>query len=492
MMSYKDRLYKSFLDKAKLKHDNKFDYSLVEYVNSKTNIKIICPIHGEFEQTPESHLKNHGCSKCFYDTLSIDRKKPTDNFINQSTLIYGGKYDYSLVDYVNNRTKVKIICPIHGEFEQTPYSHLNNKYGCSKCSVDINKSKKSMDVDEFINESNLIHNNKYDYSLVEYVNAKTNVTLRCSVHGEFDLIPDNHLRKKYGCPKCSKTGVSGAEKELVKFIKSLKIKLIEGDRKVLNNLELDVYIPSKNIAFEFDGLYWHSEKFKDKNYHLNKTELCENKDIKLIHVFEDEWFDKKDIVKSRIKNILGLTGNKIYARNCEIKEVSPSESKLFLNNNHIQGAINSKIKVGLYYKNELVSLMTFGSLRKNLNQSKKDDVYELLRFCNKLNTTVIGGADKLLKYFIKMYNPKEIISYADRRWSQGDLYNKLGFDFMHNSEPNYYYVINNKRENRFNYRKDILIKEGFDKELSEHKIMLSRGIYRIYDCGSKKYNLKLD
>jgi hypothetical protein len=150
---------------------------------------------------------------------------------------------------------------------------------------------------------------------------------------------------------------------------------------------------------------------------------------------------KKDIVKSRIKNILGLTGNKIYARKCEIREVKSSESKLFLNDNHIQGNVNSKIKLGLYYNDELVSLMTFGSLRKNLNQSSIDNVYELLRFCNKLNCSVIGGADKLLKHFIKEYNPKEIISYADRRWSQGDLYSNLGFTEITKNKPNYWYII---------------------------------------------------
>ena len=141
----------------------------------------------------------------------------------------------------------------------------------------------------------------------------------------------------------------------------------------------------------------------------------------------------------------------------------------------------------MYYNDELVSLMTFGNLRKNLNQKNEENVYELLRFCNKLDTNVVGGADKQLKYFIKTYNPNQIISYADRRWSQGNLYEKLNFKFIHNTKPNYFYVIKNKRENRFNHRKDILVKQGYDKNKSEHEIMKERGIYRIYDCGSKKY-----
>jgi hypothetical protein len=132
--------------------------------------------------------------------------------------------------------------------------------------------------------------------------------------------------------------------------------------------------------------------------------------------------------------------------------------------------------------------MTFGKGRVMMGGDSNQ--YELLRFCNKLNTTVIGGADKLLKHFIKTYNPKEIISYADRRWSQGDLYKKLGFTHIHDSKPNYFYIINKKREYRFKYRKDVLVKEGFDASKSEHHIMLDRGLYRIYDCGNKKYIIK--
>ena len=131
--------------------------------------------------------------------------------------------------------------------------------------------------------------------------------------------------------------------------------------------------------------------------------------------------------------------------------------------------------------------MTFSNLRKVLGLNHKDNNYELIRFCNKLNTTVIGGASKLLKYFIKTYSPSRLISYADRRWSTGNLYDKLDFKYMNNSKPNYFYVINNKREHRFKYRKDMLISNGYDPKLTEHQIMTNRQIYRIYDCGTITY-----
>ena len=136
--------------------------------------------------------------------------------------------------------------------------------------------------------------------------------------------------------------------------------------------------------------------------------------------------------------------------------------------------------------------MTFGNLRKNLGSNTKNDTYELLRFCNKLNTTVIGGASKLLSHFIKIHKPIEIISYCDLRWSNGNLYEELGFTLDHISKPNYFYVKTNIRENRFKYRKDVLVKNGYDRNKTEHTIMLERGYYRLYDCGCSVYKLTFD
>jgi hypothetical protein len=160
----------------------------------------------------------------------------------------------------------------------------------------------------------------------------------------------------------------------------------------------------------------------------------------------------------------------------------------FLDKNHIQGFINSKIRMGLFYNGELVSLMIFGYQRKSMGSIGKENVYEMLRFCNKLNTSVIGGADKLFKYFVNTYKPVEVISYADRSWSLGDLYFKLGFNLVHKTGPNYYYIVDGIRKHRFNFRKDKLVREGFDPCKSEHDIMLERDIFRIYDSGSLKFS----
>jgi hypothetical protein len=311
------------------------------------------------------------------------------------------------------------------------------------------------------------------------------------------IIPRILLNERYRegyelCTNCSKIGTkstSNHEKELQTYLTNINIPFEQQNRTILDGKELDAYIPSKNIAIEVDGLYWHSEiRGKHINYHLDKTKMCESKGIQLIHIFEDEWVFKNDIVKSRINNLLGLTPNKIYGRKCDIRIVNTKDKGEFLDNNHIQGRVGSSVNLGLYHNNELVSLMTFGQGRIAMGGDSKH--YELVRFCNKLDTSVIGGASKLLKYFIKTYEPNEIISYADRRWSNGGLYDTLGFTKIRVNKPNYWYVIGKERKHRFNFRKDKLVREGFDADKSEHQIMLERKIYRIYDCGTICYTLK--
>lgn len=277
-------------------------------------------------------------------------------------------------------------------------------------------------------------------------------------------------------------GKSIEEQQLVEFIREIyNDTIIENDRTVLNGRELDIYLPERKLAFEFDGLYWHSDEFKDAKYHLAKTEKCLEKDIQLIHIFEDEWHYKQEIVKSRIRNLIGLS-TKIFARKCTVKTVDSTTAMKFLNDNHIQGYCSSTYKYGLFCEDELVSLMTFGKSRF------KDSEFELLRFCNKLNFTVIGGASKLFKHFLADHKEiTTIVSYADRRWSTGKLYESLRFVKEKTTPPNYFYVKQFERENRLKYQKHILVATGADQTKTEQEIMCEKGYRRIYDCGTLKY-----
>jgi hypothetical protein len=335
----------------------------------------------------------------------------------------------------------------------------------------INRKINDNNTDNIIKLECLICNNKFDINrqyLVNRISIKNDICLHCN-------------------PVLS--GKSNMELELLDFIKSIYNGIILTNTKSIINKELDIYLPELGIAFEFNGLYWHSDKYKDKNYHIDKTNDCSHIGIQLIHVWEDDWIYKKEQVKSILINKLNLS-NRIFARKCEIKIVDNVQVRYFLNENHIQGFVGSKVKIGLFYNNELVSLMTFGSLRKSLGQINKEGSYELLRFCNKLGYSVVGGASKLFRYFLNNFNVKEVISYSDSSRSNGELYKKLGFEFSHQSIPNYYYIIDGVRKHRFNYRKDKLVKSGADIDKTESQIMFDKGYNRIFDCGSKKWIYK--
>ena len=321
--------------------------------------------------------------------------------------------------------------------------------------------------------------------------------IKCKTHFD-DCLEDGDVPC---CPQCYKNS-SVFEKEITDYIKSLlpTEKIEENIKTILsNNYELDIYIPSKNIAIECNGLFWHGELGgnKGKSYHLNKTTECEAKGIRLIHIFEDEWILTSDIVKDKLSHILNNNNNNsIYARNCEIKEVSTNDKNIFLEKYHIQGKDKSKIKIGLYYNNELVAIMTFGDKRIFMNIKSTNHEYELIRYAT--SESVIGGSSKILSYFIKTYNPKKIISYADRRWthSKNNLYEKIGFIKVSDGTPNYWYFGrdgNYRRFHRYGFAKHTLPKRlaSFDSTLSEWENMKNNGWDRIWDCGNLKYEMNI-
>jgi hypothetical protein len=301
------------------------------------------------------------------------------------------------------------------------------------------------------------------------------------------------------CRKCFPIIKNSKLEEIVRdYLNKNNIKHIDNDRKILDGKEIDLYLPEFNLGIEINGNYYHSENAgeKDRHYHLDKMKLSYQKNVKLLQFFEDEIILKTDIVFSRLSSML-KTNDLIFGRKCQINEVNKKVSTQFLNENHLQGNSIDKHRFGLFYNNELVSLMTFGKKRKVLgNKNNTVDEYELIRFCNKKNITVVGGFSKLLKFFVKTFNPKKIETYADIRWSglnpENTVYYKNGFTYVHQTPPNYWYIKNNcylHRYHRFNFRKDLLVKEGFSNEKTEWSIMIEKGYDRIWDCGSLKFEI---
>lgn len=325
-----------------------------------------------------------------------------------------------------------------------------------------------------------------------YNNPNIRIEFSCSSCNTSEIVPMEtfkyRLRSSSTCCKLCSGIKSGSlmEKELSSFVQTLvNYPLILNNRSILNNKELDIYDSNNNIGIEFNGLYWHNDLLIDKNYHLNKTIEAEEKNIKLIHIFEDEWLHKKEIVKSRLKNIFNKNDNIIHGRKCSIRVISTDDERKFLDKNHIQGYTPSSVKLGLIHEDNIVSVMTFSKPNLSKGQRKENNFWELLRFCSLLNTTVIGGANKLFNYFVKNYSPEKILSFSDKRWNTGKIYSTLGFTYINDTKPNYWYINTSKgiRLHRFGLRKNL----SDNQTLTEYENRKKQGYLRIWDCGSSKW-----
>lgn len=429
--------------------------------------------HEIIKQIKETKLAKYGTT-CF---VNSEKTKQTNMQKYGAEHVFSSDTIKDKIQNTNNK-KYGVNYPLQSE-------EIRNK-SVNTCLQKYN-STTYIQSDEY--KAKTLHIFKQQHDVNNVILSRTKNTLHCKCNicnNEFDINYQTFKSRVHShvqeCTICNPIALASVEEcALVNYIKSFYSgEIRENDRTILNGKELDIYIPERKLAFEFDGLYWHNELYKDSTYHVNKTNLCEQQGIQLIHVFEDEWLHKTDIVKSRIKSLFGISA-KIYARKCYIANITTQQEKDFLNANHIQGYCVSSIKYGLYYNDELVAVMTFGKSRF------MRDEYELLRYASKLNTNVIGGPSKLFTHFLRNTHIEKIISYADRRWSRGNMYSKLGFTEVNAGTPSYFYVIDSLRHNRLEFQKHKLVAEGADPNKTEHEIMLDKHIYRIYDCGSKKY-----
>lgn len=323
----KRKTQEEFINQVKEIHGNRYDYSKVEYVNDKTKVCIIChekdefgEEHGEFWVTPNNFLKNRNCPKC-----SKREKLTKDSFIKKARSIHGDKYDYSKVEVRGVDTKVIIICPIHGEFEQTPYKHLQRQQGCPECGKIQRGLSHRISVETFLERAKATHGNKYDYSKVEYTGVDTKVCIICPIHGEFWQTPYVHTSMGCGCPVCNR---SKLEEEIAKLLDSENIiyEYRKRDFDWLCRMELDFYIPNLNVAIECQGLqHFQPVDFGDKNINIKeafestiyrdnkKKQLCDEHNIKLLYfsklginypyqVYEDKQELLKEILNENQNN----------------------------------------------------------------------------------------------------------------------------------------------------------------------------------------------
>jgi len=535
-MSAKQLTLDDFIVRAIKVHGDEYDYSDSEYFGYRKNINIRCKIHGVFSVKASSHLMGTRCQKCAVKQLS------TEDFIKRSRITHGNKYDYSLVKYKTNGSKVKIICPKHGVFNQVASSHMIGK-SCRLCELE----DRGDTFETFKIKANKIYGNKYDYSLVKYKNSKTHIDILCKEHGIFSQTPSRHINNNMGCDKCRnihqseikeedfikkatevhkkeykydntnyngvsnkvnikckkhgyfmqygyvhlrgagcpRCGVSHSrsknEIEIIEHLKERGINIIESDRRVIAPLELDIVIPDIKIAIEYNGIYWHSEKHQtDKNYHKKKTDLAKKAGYRLIHIWEDSYNKNKEKELSFLDNICGIdNATKIYARKTTLKIISNKIASSFFEEYHIQGTTPMTFAIGAYLKDELVSVTGF----------KKDQYgWKLVRHTN--SKRVIGSLGKASKWFLRNYK-QSLDTFCDISRFDGVSYERAGFEKNGLIPPDYMYVVKHKRKHKFAFRKS-KIKKKYPQVVgnTEKEMMLYLNIPRIWDCGKQRYTLR--
>jgi hypothetical protein len=382
-----------FLKESKKYHGNKYDYSISEYIKASLKVKIICPIHGEFEQFPSDHVKGHGCNKCAIESKDILKKKDYNIFLSELFRVHGDKYDLSKVIYRGASKKVTLICPIHGEFESEANSLLKG-HGCNRCSAD----KKALVSIEKSKTIFFQKTHKFKIIPSSYTKATGPCLGICSIHGIFKI--NKAYTISQGTASCPSCRTSNQETEIYSYVKELNKNSIQSFRpEWLEGKELDIYVPEFNFAIEFNGSYWHSENHKDKWYHFDKTKSCKDNGVILLHIWEHYWNDpiKQEIYKSKIRHFLKMD-NRIYARKTHIKPIDKSFAIDFVKQNHLEGFgipyRNSKY-IGLFKDEQLLMVAIYGEFYQ---QSKKSFEWKLQRIATLKDFTVVGGVSKLSKY----------------------------------------------------------------------------------------------
>jgi hypothetical protein len=468
--SVKDKIKKTTLDRYGVDNVSKLEY--IKNKKIETNIEKYGVEHYMKKKESIDTIRKNNIEKYGVDNVSkldwVHNKKIETSISNNgyAYITQDEKHRERIKNENNEKYGVDFL------FQSTYFKEKSKLTNIEKYGVD-NPSKSEIIKDK-IKTSNIETSHK------KILNENKNIQKIDSVNRLFEIYCDTcntnfmisymlfYKRRETNtiiCTNCNKVvkHQSGKEIMLSNYIKSIYSgEILENHR--IDNKELDIYLPNENIAIEFNGLYWHSELYKGRNYHKMKTDMCQINNIQLIHIWEDDWDNKQNIIKSFISNKLKLNVDKIGSRKCIVKEIDDILIvKKFLNENHIQGYVRSTIKIGLYYNDVLVSIMCF---------LKNGNVWDLNRFCNKLNTTVQGSASKLLKYFVNNYSD-EITTFSDNSYSYGDVYEKIGFYKLYEIKPDYHYIKDNIRIHKFNFRKTV-----------------STGLYKIYDSGKIKYKYK--
>lgn len=474
-----------FIERSRKIHGDKFDYSKAVYINSSTPVTIICPIHGEFKKLSGNHISGgkEGCPSC------INKKRRTNDEFEYQLKQQWPNYKFDHIPSTVDQ-KIEVECTIHNQrWNTTAKSLFKHLTGCKQCVIDrkranclANYGTTHHKQKDKTTENIALSKNKQWLIEQHHVNKRTIVDIAKQLGYVPTQIYDNFAELNIDVINYDHT-ISLAEKELVEIL-SKYTEVKQSDRTIIAPLELDIVLPQLNIAIEYCGLYWHSSQFRHPMYHYQKYIACKNKQYRLITIFEDEWINKRNIVISKLLQIIQCsTDRKVGARQCNIVTVKRDDKTKFFNQTHIQGPGPGTVTYGLVDKNNIyVAMITIAKM-------PGDHVWNIVRYATSCN--VQGGFSKLLKHIKICHQCKTIITFADLRWSNGDLYLKNQFTIGGFVKPDYSYGYNLQRFHKFNFRHGAglqrVLGDKYDRSKSESENMANSKYTKIYDCGKLKF-----
>lgn len=446
---------------------------------------------------PKYHRRDKVCSKeCVSKHISKVNTKYTQNEINKVIKLKQLKQtnkDIQEITGVNNN-KIKEIVKDNELFLSKEEAQGNAYQKKIEKNPNAMQHMRSFHVPKY-NIKDLIayaKNKKGKCLSSKYTGYHTLYKWKCEKKHEWEATWASKSSSDQWCPMCS-TLHSKSELEILDWIKSFGLEAYS-TKKIIPPKEIDIFIPSLNLGIEYCGLYWHTEaQEKHRTYHYDKMKSCEEQGVRLITIFEDEWTNRQTQVKNFLKSVLGIHSKKVYARKCSIKQVDKNTAKSFLESNHIQGKTIFLVAFGIFFDNELLGLVTGNKHHRQGHQNK----FVLNRLVFKDEVQVVGGSSRLLKHLIeyaKQNNYEKLISWSDNRWSQGNVYKKVGFDLIEDLGPDYSYVTPElTRQSKQSNKKKLLIKKGADGDMSmtEKELALTLGYSRIWDCGKKNWQIVL-
>lgn len=511
---------KSWWDNKKFIHQYNQIHSLTKFLPESTKMsQRIWHVYNSIYITPSCKIcKNKTNFKSFKDgyyatcsnkcaTLDPDRSKKIVSNTNRNQVLdsmkqtnlmkYGVETYFQTKEFQNKTKKTKLNKYGDENYHNREKIEITNlsRYGSSTYFTSV-EGRRTLEQKRIENNGSLklspeINKNLNDIEYLKELNKTLNVD---EIADKIFVTPNSIMNKfthnDYQWITHKRKTKLHTQESIYDFVSSLGFSPKWNDRKIIYPKEIDIYIPEKKLGIELNGLYWYSynyiESKEDIYKHKIKLDMCNEKGVDLIQITDKEWNENKSIVKSIIRNKLSLYDSKVRASKCDIKEIDSKTAREFLQNNHIQGYAKSNVKIGLFNNKQLVYIMTFAKPRF----SKKYE-YELIRCASLLNTKVYGGASRILKYFTNIYSPKSIISYCDLSKFNGLLYESLGFNYSHTSNPSYFYFNNERILSRYSAQKHKIenILENFDSTKSEAWNMFNNGYRRYWNCGNSVYTL---